>query len=189
MARYLWAPPQRQKPPQRQREKSNPSAHRLADPGGRAAALPPGSFGDAINPGGFMKLSDRKIDLKKREEGAWVTDIPEFMEVALKVRGSGNKDWARMEAKLIAAVPRQRRVNGLEPEDRLRINGALILNTSLLDWRGIENGTGEPQPYSKEAASKYLTNPEYEAFVWACVWAANVVAEQGQDELEQDAKN
>jgi len=136
-----------------------------------------------------MKLSDHKIDLKKREEGAWVTDIPDFLDLALKVRGSGNKDWARMEAKLIAAVPRQRRVNGLEPDERLRINSILVRETSLLDWRGIENGTGEPLPYSKEAANKYLTDPEYEAFVWACIWAANVVAQQGQDEIEQDAKN
>ena len=136
-----------------------------------------------------MKLSDHKIDLKKRDEGAWVKDIPDFMDLELKVRGSGNKDWARMEAKLIGAVPRQRRANGLEPEDRLRINSILVRETSLLDWRGIENGTGEPLPYSKEAANKYLTDPEYEAFVWACVWAANVVAQQGHDEIEQDAKN
>ena len=136
-----------------------------------------------------MILSDRKIDLKKREEGAWVKDIPEFMDVELKVRGVGNKDWARMEQKLIAAVPRQRRINGLEPEDRLRINGILIRDTSLLDWKGIENGTGEPEPYSKEAANKYLTDPEFEAFVWACLWAANTVAEQRQEEIEQDAKN
>ena len=136
-----------------------------------------------------MKLSDRKIDLQRREEGAWVKDIPEFMELELKVRGSGNKDWARMEQKRIAAVPRQRRVNGLEPEDRLRINAILVRDTSLLDWRGIENGTGEPLPYSKEVANTYLTDPQYEAFVWACVWAANVVAEQGQAEIEDDAKN
>ena len=136
-----------------------------------------------------MKLSDHKIDLKKREEGAWVTDIPDFLDLALKVRGSGNKDWARMEAKLIAAVPRQRRVNGLEPDERLRINSILVRETSLLDWRGIENGTGEPLPFSKEAANKYLTDPEYEAFVWACIWAANVVAQQGEEEIEQDAKN
>src|SRR6185369_14125792 len=136
-----------------------------------------------------MKLSDRKIDLKKREEGAWVSDIPEFMDLELKVRGSGNKDWARMEQKLIAAVPRQRRVNGLEPEDRLRINAILVRDCSLLDWRGIENGTGELVPYSKEAASQLLADAQYESFVWACVHAASVVAQQGKDELEEDAKN
>jgi hypothetical protein len=44
-----------------------------------------------------MKVSDRKIDTKKREEGAWVTDIPEWHDLKLKVRGRDNKDWARME--------------------------------------------------------------------------------------------
>jgi len=139
--------------------------------------------------GGFMKLSERRIDLKKREEGAWVTDIPDFGDLKLKVRGSGNKDWSRLEQKLIAAVPRQRRLNGLEPEDRMRINAILVRDTSLLDWRGMENGDGQPEPYSKEAATKYLTDPELEAFVWACIFAANVVAEQGQTEIEEDAKN
>ena len=136
-----------------------------------------------------MKLSDRKIDTKKREEGAWVKDIPEFLDLELKVRGAGNKDWAKLEQKLIQAVPRQRRTNGLEAEDRLRINGILVRDTSLLDWRGIEDDEGKPEPYSKVAAGKYLTDPQYEAFVYACVWAANVVAEQGIAEVEQDAKN
>jgi hypothetical protein len=44
-------------------------------------------------------------------------------------------------------------------------------------------------PFSKELAGKYLTSPEYEAFVWACVWAAGVVADQKQEEIGGDAKN
>lgn len=138
---------------------------------------------------GVMKLSDRKIDLKRREDGAWVKDIPEFLDLELKIRGAGNRDWARMEQKLIAAVPRQRRANGLEPEDRLRIWGILIRDTALLDWRGIENGDGTPEPYSKEAANKYLTDPTYEPFIHACLYAANTVVEKSQEEIEQDAKN
>jgi len=137
-----------------------------------------------------MKLSDRKINVQAREDGAWVKDIPEFLDVELKVRGVGNRDWARMEQKLNAAVPRQRKVNGLlQPDDRLRVYGILLRDTSLLDWKGIEDDSGNPEPYSKEAANKYLTDPQYEAFVWACMWAANTVAEQRQEEIEQDAKN
>jgi hypothetical protein len=151
--------------------------------------MPPVFFWIATNHKGVMKLSERRIDLKKREEGAWVTDIPDMGDLKLKVRGTGNKDWARMEQKLIAAVPRQRRLNGLEAEDRLRINGILIRDCSLLDWRGMENGDGQSEPYSREAATKYLTDPELEAFVWACLYAANVVAEQGQAEVEADSKN
>jgi hypothetical protein len=136
-----------------------------------------------------MKLADRMVDLQRREEGGWVKDPPEWMGLELKVRGANNKDWQKLETKLLNAIPRQRRINGLESEELLLINGRLILETSLLDWRGIENGNGELEPYSKEAARKYLTDPRHEDFIRICVWAANVVAAQKQDEIEDDAKN
>ena len=89
----------------------------------------------------------------------------------------------------MAAVPRQRRMNGLEAEDRLRINGLLCLNCSLLDWRGIVDQDGNPAPYSMELAKKFLTDPQYEKLVEACLIAASVVAEQTKAEIEDDAKN
>lgn len=138
---------------------------------------------------GVMKFDDFKIDLKKREDGDWVGNLPSYGELELKVRGIGNKDWARMEQKLIAAVPRQRRMNGLEPEDRLRINGILCRDCSLLDWRGILDQDGNPVPYSKELANRFLTDPQYEKLVEACLIAASVVAEQTKAEIEDDAKN
>jgi len=138
---------------------------------------------------GVMKFDDFKIDLKKREDGDWVRDLPGYGELELKVRGIGNKDWAKLEQKLVAAVPRQRRINGLEPEDRLRINGLLCLNTSLLDWRGIDDQDGNPVPYSREVAERFLTDPRYENLVNACVIAASLVAEQLKEEIEDDAKN
>ena len=36
-------------------------------------------------------LGPFEISLKRREDGAWVKDIPEFMDLELKVRGSGNR--------------------------------------------------------------------------------------------------
>lgn len=136
-----------------------------------------------------MKLSERKIDPKKREEGAWMTDIPEWEGLRLKVRGIDNKDWARMEQKLINAVPRQRRMNGLDPADRERINGILLRDTALLDWGGVEDDAGNPEPYSKELANKYLTTTEYEPFRRAVMWACTMVAEIGQAEIAADAGN
>lgn len=136
-----------------------------------------------------MKVGDRKIDVTMREVGAWVDNIPEWQDLKLKVRGVGNKDWARLEAKLINAVPRKRRLNGLDPEDRDRINGILLRDAALLDWSGIEDDAGKPEPYSKEAANKYLTQPEFEQFRQAVLWAAIVVAEEGHAEIEQDAGN
>lgn len=136
-----------------------------------------------------MKLSERKIDLQKREEGAWVTDIPDWQGLSLKVRGSDNKDWARMENKLWNAVPRARKINGRDPEDVERINAILLRETSLLDWRGVDDDDGKPEPYSKTAADKYLTPLEMEPFRRAVMWAAVMVAEIGRAELEDDAKN
>lgn len=136
-----------------------------------------------------MKVSERKIDPKKREDGAWVDNIPEWDGLKLKVRGVGNKDWARLENKLINAVPRKRRMNGIEPEDRDRINGILLRDCALIDWKGIEDDAGQPEPYSKEQANTYLTKPEFEPFRGAVLWAAMVVAEQGKDEVEADVKN
>ena len=136
-----------------------------------------------------MKLSERKIDPTKKEEGAWVSEIPEWGNLKLKVRGVGNKDWSRMENKLLLAVPRKRRMNGLDPEDQARINGILLCECALIDWRGIEDDAGNREPYSKEAAKKYLTSPENEPFRQAVMWAATVVAEQGEAEIEEDAGN
>lgn len=136
-----------------------------------------------------MKLSERKIDPQKREEGAWVKDIPEWDDLRLKVRGIGNKEWAKREQALILAVPRARRANGLSRDDRDRINGILLRDHALIDWRGLEDDEGKPELYSKELANKYLTQPEYEPFRDAVLWAASVVAERGSAEIEADAKN
>lgn len=136
-----------------------------------------------------MKLSGNKIDVVKREQGDWVDNIPELQGVRVKVRGMGNKDWARMEARLVNAVPRARRLRGLEPEDRDRINGILLRDTSLLDWEGIEGDDDKSIPYSKQQANEFLTNPEYGKFRDGVLWAASVVAEQTAAEIEEDAGN
>lgn len=141
-----------------------------------------------------MKLSASKIDPVKQEEGAWVgekygTPIPEMGELCLKVRGANNKSWRKLQGTLIRAVPRSRRTSGLEPDDEDRINAALLRDTSLLDWSGIEDEAGKPLPFSKAQAFEYLTNPEHIRFREGALWAANIVAEQGQTEIEEDAKN
>lgn len=137
----------------------------------------------------MTKLSERKIDPKKREDGAWVKEIPEWDDLKLKTRGVGNKDWAKREQALIQAIPRARRMNGLSPDDRARINGILLRDHGVTDWRGLEDDDGKPESYSKELANKYLTEPEYEPFRDAALWAATVVAERGLAEIEEDAKN
>lgn len=136
-----------------------------------------------------MKLE--KIDVEKLEQGAWVDNIPEMGALRLKTRGSNNRDWRRLQNKLIAAVPRQKRMAGsMDPDEFDRITAILLRDTALLDWDGLEDLDGKPLPYSKEQAFEYLTNPEYgRKFLAAAIHAADMVAEQREEDAEQDAKN
>jgi len=134
-----------------------------------------------------MRMDDLKVDVAKLEDGDWVTDIPEMGGLRLKTRGIGNKQWRKMQARLSAATPRNKRD---DPDEMERILATLIRETALLDWDGIEGPDGKPLPYSKEQANEYLTNPEYDRkFFNAAVWAAGVVADKNKASIEADAKN
>lgn len=136
-----------------------------------------------------MKLSGLKINAKVAEEGAWVDNIPELGTLRLKVRGAGNKDWRRLSTKLIAAVPRKHRVDGLDPDEQDRINAILIRDTGLLDWDNLEGDDGNPIPYSKDMAQKLLTDPDTVKFREGAMWACATVAERQADDVEATAKN
>jgi hypothetical protein len=130
------------------------------------------------------------IDVDALENGDWVDNIPEMGALRLKTRGANNKAWRRMQAKLIAAVPRSKRVGTLDPDESDRITAILLRETALLDWDGLEGPDGKPLPFSKEQANEYLTNPKYGGrFRDAALYAANIVAEQKQEEIEDDSKN
>jgi hypothetical protein len=137
-----------------------------------------------------MKLSDAKIDPARLEEGAWVGNIPELTGLRLRVRGANNKDWRRIQSKLIEGVPRKKRVGGrMDPDEQDRITAILLRETCLLDWDGLEDDDGKPLPYSKEMAGKLLSDPQYAKFREGVMWAASIVAEQTEAEVEDDAKN
>jgi hypothetical protein len=134
-----------------------------------------------------MKISELEVDQKIVEEGHWVSNIPELTGVRLKVRGSNNKDWRRMAQRLINAVPRKLRANGmLDPDEADKISATILLNTGLLDWEGIENDDGTPIPYDKKKAAQYLTGERFRAGVQ---FACDQVAQGIEDEVEEIAGN
>lgn len=147
-----------------------------------------------------MKLGESKTDPVKVEQGAWVgekygTPIPEMGDLCLKTRGLNNKDYRKLQSQLYDAVPRKLRMgNRLPPEHQDRITAVCLRDTCLLDWENVEGDgkIGEPDKpvaYDKKVADRLLTDPEYRRFQDAAVWAATVVGEIGQAELEEDAKN
>ncbi len=137
-----------------------------------------------------MKMSELAIDSARLETGAWVDDIPEMEGLRLRVRGSNNADWRRLQTKLIEAVPRKQRLGGrLDPDTQDRITSSLLLNTCLLDWEGLEGDDGQPVPYDKKMAEKLITDPQYRRFREAVVWAASVVAEQTDIDMKDAEGN
>jgi hypothetical protein len=133
-----------------------------------------------------MKISELEVDQKIVEEGTWVSNIPELPDVRLKVRGSNNKDWRRMAQRLINAVPRKKRVNGLDPDEADRVSAIILLNTGLLDWEGIEADDGTAIPYDKKKAAQYLAG---ERFRTGVQWACDQVAQGIEDEIEEISGN
>jgi hypothetical protein len=125
-----------------------------------------------------MKMSELAVDADRQENGAWVDDIPDVQGLRLKVRGSNNADWRRLQAKLMDAVPRKKKIGGrIDPDEQDRVISSCLLNCCLLDWDGLEDDDGKPIPYSKQMAIKLLNEPEYRRFRDSVIWAATVVAD------------
>lgn len=136
-----------------------------------------------------MKLSSIKINGRAIEEGAWVNQIPQLPGVRLKVRGLGNRDYRRFEAKLIREIPREARIDGLDPADADAIEARCLAETVLIDWDGIEGDDGAPQRLTPEIALGYLQDPDYLVLRNAVVYAASIVASTKAADETADAGN
>lgn len=137
-----------------------------------------------------MKFNSVKVDASKIETGEWISGIPEMADLELKVRGLGNADYRRQQAMLLKVVPRAKRRGGAVDFDETdRITSTLLLDTVLLDWRGLEDDAGAPIPYSKDFARTLLFEPIYRRVRDAVLYAASLVGEAAAAEVEADVKN
>ena len=125
-----------------------------------------------------MKFGEIAAVERRRQDGAWVKDVPgDFPGLALKVRGNGNTHQMALSAELWAAVPAADRI---KPEKEVEIEKRLLVETILLDWN-IED-----RPFDRDAAAEAV---ESSAFRQSVVRASVIVATQGAETLEADAKN
>lgn len=137
-----------------------------------------------------MKLDSMKVDSAKIEQGAWVDNIPEMGDLRLRVRGFGNTDYRRLQAKLIDAVPRAKKVGGrLDPAEQDRVMSLCLQGTILVDWGNLTGAEGEPLPYSREQAAALINDPDMRRFRDAVIWAASIVADEQAASNEEDAGN
>jgi hypothetical protein len=125
-----------------------------------------------------VKLGEIKNVTSKIEQGAWVKDLPNLPGVAVRVRGYGNSDYRRKLAKLRPQMLSD------DPAEQEALDARLMAETILVDWDGIDD-----TPYSPETAKTLLADPDLAAFRMGVNYAASVVAREGQQTLEADAKN
>lgn len=119
------------------------------------------------------------------EAGEWVDRIPMMGDVRLRVRGIGSKSYQAMLGRLFRAVPREgrNRDNSLKTDVAAKLTGEAMAEHILLDWDGLTE-SGEPLPFSKDLAKEWLTDPEYEQFQTAVLWASSVV-QNGREEVAE----
>ena len=122
-----------------------------------------------------MKLSAVKVDSDVIEQGEWV-DHPFVPGVEVKVRGVGNADFRRLAPKLTRQFTPAQRDAVIPAADQDRITVELLVETILIDWRGLEEEDGSPLPYSKERARQILSDPDLRIFRDGVDQAATVVA-------------
>lgn len=137
-----------------------------------------------------MEVSGLKRDSSQVATGQWVDDIPNMGELRLLVRGLSCPQARTLRDRKERKVDRSNRDrdNTILPATRDRILSEVLHEVVLLDWEGITDN-GEPVPYSKELAEKWLTDPDYTSFQDAVTWAALVVDRGSRDAQEVLEKN
>lgn len=134
-----------------------------------------------------MKLSKIKRDARL-SAGAWVTNIPGFGDLALKVLPLGGPDAERTRRRGQNALPAIQRVTFVDPVDEAAIETDVLMAV-LQDWANLEDDEGSPIPFSPGQAQSLLSDPATDEFRAAVRFAATVVERQGAVDLEASVKN
>jgi hypothetical protein len=130
-----------------------------------------------------MKLSESRRNLAAEKSGRWIDcEIEDAGRFAVKVRGLGNPDYL---AKL-AALREERSPDKKDAPLSADELADLILDTVLLDWRGIDDA---PPRFDRDFVRGVLVDEEQSDLLNAIIVAARRVGRDKFASLEQDAKN
>jgi len=137
-----------------------------------------------------MDISKIRRNVKAITEGEWVSNIPGAGELRLKVRGMTAPEVREFRSKLErSASAEDRHPDGtLRGDKSMEILAETLFEKVLLDWDGLTDD-GNPVKYSPALAKEWLTNPEYEEFGDAVVWAAHSVDRLRIKKTEEIAGN
>ena len=124
------------------------------------------------------------------DDGVWIDDIPEAPGMRLKVRGWSSEKVQSLKSFKEGRAPRKERdtAGGLSHAAQVRIVRELVCEVILLDWDGLTEA-GQPVPYSKDLARKWLTSRAGDKFLGMVSDAATQVDNRLEDTAEELEKN
>lgn len=129
-----------------------------------------------------MDINQLRTDLSAEEQGVWVTYQGDVQFKLARI------DNPRYTAKLAAAIKPHRkaiRTDTMPDKDLLEITTAVLAETVVLDWKGIEED-GKPVKYSVEKAKEFLLDPSLKDVTeWICTFAKDA-ANYRNDLIQQD---
>ena len=123
-----------------------------------------------------MDIAKIRRDLKTISEGKWVDNIPNAGALRLHVRGMDAPEVREYRSQLERAVSQEDRNEdgSIKGQKALEILGQTLHEKVLINWDGLTDN-GNPVAYNPALAKAWLTNPEFEDFGNAVVWAAHSV--------------
>ncbi len=106
-----------------------------------------------------MDLANKRADFKRSCEGVWISGLPGWDDLRIKVRGSTSPVYRDAIVRLQREVPiaERNQDRSLSTDRADRLQGEILAEAGLLDWENLTI-LGVAIPYSKEKARELLTD-------------------------------
>lgn len=104
-----------------------------------------------------MKLNALKQNVDKEQSGVWVEY--EGTEVSFLIARMNNPRYTEKIRKATKVGRGMRFRKAEDVTDKLVLEA--VAETILLDWKGLEDESGKPIPFSTSAAMEILSDPQY----------------------------
>jgi hypothetical protein len=136
-----------------------------------------------------IRASSLKADIQTENDGQWMT-YPEFNDpdFGLKVRALTSTLYTDRIQKEARRLNNKYGRDPIPDEENIQATAKALVDTILLDWKGITDDAGQPIPYSRDLAYDWLTDPAYRELRGAVMVCAGRLGQVKVESLDEDAK-
>ncbi len=137
----------------------------------------------------MMKLNDVSLNLDAIDSGVWVDDPADDAGFAVRVKGRRCAGYQKGQASALTKARKTSRKRDIEIAVIQKIDNEEIVKHCLLDWKNFFDDNGQQIPYSKELATKLMTDRLYQPFQEFVKSAIERVDENDLEDIEDIQKN